>query len=55
MRIRLTGGVLALIVLCAADAPAPLKSGPQVGTRISKPFEVQVCNGPDTGDMVCLV
>jgi hypothetical protein len=44
-------GVLAI----AADSPDAVKSGPQVGARISQAFEVKICNGPDAGDMACLV
>jgi len=47
--------VLAGILAIAADKPDTVKSGPQVGARISKAFEVRLCNGPDAGDMACLV
>jgi hypothetical protein len=47
--------VLAGIVAIAADNPNTVKSGPQVGARISKAFEVRCTNGPDAGDMACLV
>ena len=55
MKARLIGGVVVGVLLCAADKPDMLKSGPQVGGKISKSFEVNVCNGPDAGDMACLV
>jgi hypothetical protein len=47
--------VLAGILAIAADNPDAVKSGPQVGAKISEPFEVRCCNGPDAGDMACLV
>ena len=47
--------VLAGILACGADNPDAVKSGPQVGAKISKSFEVRCCNGPDAGDMACLV
>ncbi len=47
--------VLAGILATAADKPDAVKSGPQVGARISKSFEVRLCTGPDAGDMACLV
>jgi hypothetical protein len=47
--------VLAGILAIAADKPDAVKSGPQVGAKINKPFEVRCCNGPDAGDMACLV
>ncbi len=47
--------VLAGVFACAADTADAVKSGPQVGARIGKSFEVRVCNGPDAGDMLCLV
>ena len=58
MRLSQTGRFLAAlagVLALAADAPDALKSGPQVGARIRKPFEVRCCNGPDAGDMACLV
>ena len=58
MRATQTGralAVLAGILAVAADTPDAVKSGPQVGARISQPFEVRCCNGPDAGDMACLV
>jgi hypothetical protein len=58
MKAQLHSSVLVLLVgvlVCAADNPDPLKSGPQVGAKISQSFEVRICNGPDTGDIVCLV
>jgi hypothetical protein len=58
MRAQQTGrtlAVLAVIVAIAADEPDTAKSGPQVGARISKAFEVRLCNGPDAGDTACLV
>jgi hypothetical protein len=45
----------AVLLVIAADSPPAVKSGPQVGARISKSFEVRCCNGPDAGDMACLV
>jgi hypothetical protein len=47
--------VLASFLAVGADKPDAVKSGPQVGARISKAFEVRCCNGPDVGDMACLV
>jgi hypothetical protein len=47
--------MLAGILALAADNPDAVKSGPQVGTKIVAPFEVRCCNGPDAGDMACLV
>jgi hypothetical protein len=47
--------VLAGILALAADAPDAVKSGPQVGAKINKSFEVRCCNGPDAGDTTCLV
>lgn len=35
-------------------APADLKSGPQVGSRLPGPFEPLNLNGPDAGDESCL-
>jgi hypothetical protein len=58
MRVQQTGRVvvvLAGILVIAADSGDAVKSGPQVGARISTPFEVRMCNGPDAGDMACLV
>jgi hypothetical protein len=58
MRAQRTGRtlvVLAGILASAADKPDTVKSGPQVGAKISVPFEVRCCNGPDAGDMACLV
>ena len=42
-------------IFAHADGPNTLKSGPQVGAKITKAFEVKMCNGPDAGDMACLV
>lgn len=55
-----TGSALAALVVVfgpvfAADDPNPVKSGPPVGAKISKSFDVRVCNGPDAGDTLCLV
>jgi len=49
--------VLAMVVgsAWAADEPNVIKSGPQVGAKISKSFDVRICNGPDAGDTLCLV
>jgi len=47
--------VLACLLAIAADKPDAVKSGPRVGAKITKPFEVRCCNGPDAGDMACLV
>jgi hypothetical protein len=58
MKPQLMGGALAVLIgacVSAADNPETLKSGPQVGAKISKSFEVRVCNGPDAGDTLCLV
>jgi hypothetical protein len=57
MKSQLIGSVVVLvgIAACAADPADGIKSGPQVGGKISKPFEVKICNGPDAGDMLCLV
>ena len=49
-----------VVVLTAAFAwsggeSAKLKSGPQVGSKITEQFEVKLCNGPDAGDSQCLV
>jgi hypothetical protein len=58
MRAQQTGralAVLAGILALAADRPDTVKSGPKVGARITQPFEVRCCNGPDSGDMACLV
>jgi hypothetical protein len=58
MKAQLLGGAAVLLIglaVCAADQPETLKSGPQVGAKISKSFEVRLCNGPDAGDMACLV
>jgi hypothetical protein len=38
-----------------ADKEEPLRSGPQVGKTLPGTFEVRNCNGPDAGDMTCLV
>jgi hypothetical protein len=58
MRIPWTAGAAALLLgisVSAADNSDTLKSGPQVGAKINKSFEVRICNGPDAGDMLCLV
>jgi hypothetical protein len=58
MRAQQTGralAVLAGILAIAADRPDIVKSGPQVGARITQQFEVRCCNGPDAGDTACLV
>jgi hypothetical protein len=58
MKLQLGVSAVALMVglfACAADNPGTLKSGPQVGAKISKSFDVRICNGPDAGDMACLV
>jgi hypothetical protein len=47
--------VLAGILAIAADSPGTVKSGPQVGSKITQQFEVRLCNGPEAGDMACLV
>ena len=54
-QIRRAATVLAAILAVAADKPDGVKSGPQVGARITTPFEVRCCNGPDAGDLACLV
>ncbi len=58
MKSMLIAGNVAVLAGCflyAADGADAVKSGPQAGAKISKPFEVRVCNGPDAGDMMCLV
>jgi hypothetical protein len=58
MRAQQLGPVLVVLVATlaiAAGNPDAVKSGPQVGARIRQPFEVKCCNGPDAGDMACLV
>jgi hypothetical protein len=53
-----TGRVLAVvagILAIGAEKPDGVKSGPQVGAQISKSFDVRLCNGPEGGDMACLV
>jgi hypothetical protein len=47
--------VMAGVLAVGADRSDAVKSGPQVGARISLPFEVRCCNGPDAGDSACLV
>jgi hypothetical protein len=51
---RVLAGLTCILAL-AADEPDTVKSGPQVGTKITQQFEVRCCNGPDAGDMACLV
>jgi hypothetical protein len=46
---------LAGILAISADSPNAVKSGPQVGAKIDKSFDVRCCNGPDAGDATCLV
>jgi hypothetical protein len=57
LRSRAALVALAVVVgsVGAADEPNALKSGPQVGAKISKSFDVRICNGPDAGDTLCLV
>ena len=58
MQSQIGSSAAALMVglfVCAADNPGTLKSGPQVGAKISKSFDVRICNGPDAGDTSCLV
>ena len=54
---RMSSAVAMLVgvIVYAADSPDTLKSGPQVGAKISKSFDVRICNGRDAGDMLCLV
>jgi hypothetical protein len=47
--------LVALVGALVYAADNPLKSGPQVGAKISQSFDVRICNGQDAGDMVCLV
>jgi hypothetical protein len=51
------GGMLALMVLGFGfgTGAEPLRSGPQVGEKISGSFDVHNCNGADAGDTNCLV
>jgi hypothetical protein len=58
MRLHPAGGALAMlfaIAVYAADGADAVKSGPQVGAKITQAFEVKLCNGPDAGAMACLV
>ena len=45
---------LAALVVSGQDATTGLKSGPQVGKRVT-PFNPLHCNGPDNGTNICLV
>ncbi len=51
--LALFSAVIAAGMLAGADDT--VQSGPQVGDRVSKPFEVRNCNGPDSGDTNCQV
>ena len=57
MKVKLISSAVAVFVgvFVYADNPDMLNSGPQVGMKIGKSFEVRICNGPDAGDMLCLV
>ncbi len=50
------GGSLALVLLAGSVIAAEaLKSGPQVGDKITVPFQPLNINGPNAGEKVCQV
>ena len=55
MRKPLTFFTVLLAVGALTGADDTLRSGPQVGDSVKKPFEVRNCNGPDAGDSNCQV
>ena len=56
MRYCIAAGVLAAALLgCSAVTAKDLESGPQVGSKITKPFDPLHVNGPSAGTKACLV
>jgi hypothetical protein len=49
------GSALAGLTLAVVALAGDLKSGPQIGDKITKPFNPLHCNGSNAGEKVCLV